>query len=225
MLGKNQHQIKVKNIKKVELSDLTSFLVPNQEKILFIGTANTYDDFYYRYGYFESDGTTYGIKWNDVANDYRGIGISKDFESNKEENYLSSNITFDLIKNSNWWNFENNTNFVEFEKRCDKYDVGSEKTEPDVCDDQEAPSINTNQRYFKLVDPDTGYLYGRYTGDTPKQAALKALIILLQKSKSNETDETKQTIVNIKECTRGYPKKIYRYLATKEKIIDDITDE
>ncbi|MEM0354208.1 MAG: non-histone chromosomal MC1 family protein [Thermoplasmata archaeon] len=74
------------------------------------------------------------------------------------------------------------------------------------------------ERYFKLIDVESGKSYGRYTGDTPKQAASKSYTKLLQKLKGEGKTPPKQSTIYLRESTRGSAKKIYGYLATRQKL-------
>lgn len=75
------------------------------------------------------------------------------------------------------------------------------------------------ERYFKLIDAKTGGSYGRYTGDTPKQAASKGYTKMLQKLKSEGKQPPKQaTIIYLRESTRGSARKIYGYEASRQKL-------
>jgi len=74
-------------------------------------------------------------------------------------------------------------------------------------------------RYFKTIDAKTGDSYGRYTGETPKQAASKAYTKLLQKFKSDGKAVPKQsTTIFLRESTRGSARKIYGYEASRQKL-------
>lgn len=73
-------------------------------------------------------------------------------------------------------------------------------------------------RYFKLIDPDTNQTFGRYTGDTPKQAASKGYTKLLQKFKEEKKQPPKQSTIYLRESTRGSSKKVYGYTATRQKL-------
>ena len=73
-------------------------------------------------------------------------------------------------------------------------------------------------RYFKLIDPDTQETFGRYTGDTPKQAASKGYTKLLQKYKEDKKTPPKTSIIFLRESTRGSNKKIYGYSAMRQKL-------
>lgn len=71
-------------------------------------------------------------------------------------------------------------------------------------------------QYFKLVDINTNKSYGRYVGETPKQAANKAFINIM-KNKNNELIEG--IPFYIKESTRGSDnKKIYKFVGSRVKL-------
>jgi hypothetical protein len=74
------------------------------------------------------------------------------------------------------------------------------------------------ERYFKLIDAKTGKSYGRYTGDTPKQAASKGFTKMLQKLKSDGKHPPKQSTIYLRESTRGSARKIYGYEAFRQKL-------
>ena len=73
-------------------------------------------------------------------------------------------------------------------------------------------------RFFKIIDAKTGASYGRYTGDTPEQAASKAFTQLLQKMKEEGKAPPEQTIIYLREATRGSARKIYGYEAFRQKL-------
>jgi hypothetical protein len=74
------------------------------------------------------------------------------------------------------------------------------------------------ERYFKIIDPETGESYGRYTGDTPKQAASKGYTKLLQRFRMKGRVPPKKSIIYLRESTRGSPKKLYGYSAMRQKL-------
>ncbi|CAH6421070.1 Hypothetical protein MVR_LOCUS259 [uncultured virus] len=65
------------------------------------------------------------------------------------------------------------------------------------------------RRFFKVLDPHTGELRGRYTGSTPKQAAAKAASQLFHQY-GNESFR-----FAIQESSRGCDKKQYAYEAQR----------
>ena len=73
-------------------------------------------------------------------------------------------------------------------------------------------------RYFKLIDPSSGKSHGRYTGDTPKQAASKGFTKMLQKLKIEGKKAPKQSTIFLRESTRGSARKIYGYEAARQKL-------
>jgi hypothetical protein len=75
-----------------------------------------------------------------------------------------------------------------------------------------------SERYFKLIDPKTNKSYGRYTGDTPKQAASKGFTKMLQKLKQNNKTPPKQSTIYLRESTRGSARKVYGYEASRQKL-------
>lgn len=75
------------------------------------------------------------------------------------------------------------------------------------------------ERYFKLIDAKTGRSYGRYTGETPKQAASKGFTKMLQKLKTEGKNPPKQsTTIYLRESTRGSARKVYGYEASRLKL-------
>ena len=87
----------------------------------------------------------------------------------------------------------------------------------------ESESNSDNQskkRYFKVIDPVTGTASGRYTGDTPKQAASKGYTKMLQELKREGKKEPKQSTIYLRESTRGSARKVYGYEAKREKLAE-----
>jgi len=77
----------------------------------------------------------------------------------------------------------------------------------------------SNDRYFKMIDIKTGKSYGRYTGETPKQAASKSFTKLLQKLKDNgKSMGGKSVTIYLRESTRGSNRKVYGYKASRVKL-------
>ena len=74
-----------------------------------------------------------------------------------------------------------------------------------------------HRRYFKIVNED-GSSHGRYTGDTPKQAASKGYTKMIHKMKKSGEKLPKRSIIYLRESTRGSPKKIYGYEASRQKL-------
>lgn len=76
------------------------------------------------------------------------------------------------------------------------------------------------ERYFKLFDAKSGKTLGRYTGDTPKQAASKGYTKLLQKLKESGKAAPKETTIYMRESTRGSARKVYGYTANRKKLAE-----
>lgn len=107
-------------------------------------------------------------------------------------------------------------------KKTTKNQAGGKKTK--------TPKEEGKDRYFKLIDPKTGRSYGRYTGDTPKQAASKGYTKILQKLRSEgKTLPKHATTIYLRESTRGSARKVYGYEASRQKLPEpqklEITDD
>lgn len=85
---------------------------------------------------------------------------------------------------------------------------------------QKGGNTEKGDRYFKLINPKTGKSYGRYTGDTPKQAASKGFTKMLQKLKKEGKTPPKQTVIYLRESTRGSNRKYYGYEASRLKLAE-----
>lgn len=81
-----------------------------------------------------------------------------------------------------------------------------------------AGNKDREERYFRLIDPKTGHSFGRYTGDTPKQAASKGYTKILQKLKTKGKTIPKTSIIYLRESTRGSARKVYGYEASRQKL-------
>lgn len=79
-------------------------------------------------------------------------------------------------------------------------------------------SDKDKERYFKLIDAKTGRSFGRYTGDTPKQAASKGYTKMLQKLRTEGKNPPKQSTIYLRESTRGSLRKVYGYEASRQKL-------
>lgn len=97
--------------------------------------------------------------------------------------------------------------------RVSKPKNGSSKTRRTGKDKQDK-----NVRYFKLINIKSGKTNGRYTGDTPKQAASKAYTKMVQKYKKDKKNLPKTSEIYLRESTRGSLKKIYGYQARRDKL-------
>lgn len=76
----------------------------------------------------------------------------------------------------------------------------------------------TGDRYFKVIDEKSGKTFGRYTGETPKQAASKSFTKLLQKMKESGKGAPKNVKIFLRESTRGSNRKVYGYTASRVKL-------
>lgn len=75
-----------------------------------------------------------------------------------------------------------------------------------------------NYRFFKMIDPKTGKSTGRYTGDTPKQAASKGFTKMLQKLNIDGKAAKGKFTIYLRESTRGSARKVYVYVAQRKKL-------
>ena len=102
--------------------------------------------------------------------------------------------------------------------------------QPRVGKNKKPRDPNKKYRFFRAVDDTNDGADGRYTGETPKQAASKRFTKFLQKIKSNGNPIPKKPInIFIRESTRNSPGKIYGYsalkVALKEPQILKFTDQ
>ena len=69
----------------------------------------------------------------------------------------------------------------------------------------------TRTRYFKVIHPsiNEGQATGRFTGKTARRAASKAFTSIVRNIKGD--DSTNPITFDIKECSRGSSKKVYKY--------------
>ena len=74
----------------------------------------------------------------------------------------------------------------------------------------------SNQRYFELIDGQTGTCHGRYFASTPKKAANKMYNRMYQISKINRQILDDKIIICLKESTRGSDRKIYAFEASRK---------
>jgi hypothetical protein len=77
---------------------------------------------------------------------------------------------------------------------------------------------NKKDRFFKRINEDTMEGIGRYTGDTPKQAASKSYTKYLQKLRAEKKKIPASTTIYLRESTRGSNRKIYGYAASRVKL-------
>ena len=80
-----------------------------------------------------------------------------------------------------------------------------------------------NNRSFKVKLEEEGPQYGRYNGDSPYQAANKALSeIIRNKVKNNQTTEQDITFYLV-ESTKGSNKKIHKYIGKRIKLVTPVS--
>lgn len=98
-------------------------------------------------------------------------------------------------------------------KTATKVAVGGSKT-------NKAPlkKEKTDYRYFKLIDAKSLESYGRYTGDTPKQAASKGYTKLVRNYKKEKKTLPKVLTIYLRESTRNHSGKVYGYDASRIKL-------
>lgn len=73
-------------------------------------------------------------------------------------------------------------------------------------------------RFFKAINEKDGKGHGRYTGDTPKQAASKGYTKFIQRLKAEGKAIPKTTKIYLRESTRGSNRKVYGYIASRVKL-------
>ena len=84
--------------------------------------------------------------------------------------------------------------------------------------DPKEPIMRNGQRYFKVIDEHTGELFGRFSGQTPKQAASKAFTKICQINKRNGIDMPTDINISMRESTQQSNKKMYRYVASRTEL-------
>jgi len=80
------------------------------------------------------------------------------------------------------------------------------------------PKKDKKTRYFKLINEKTLKSHGRYTGDTPKQAASKGYTKMVQHYKKSGKKVPPKTTIYLRESTRGGAGRVYGYTAAREKL-------
>lgn len=113
---------------------------------------------------------------------------------------------------------EEDENASDSEKKTKQKHVKNDESSDNENEEGEEEVEKKHHRYFKLIDDKTGKSRGRYTGDTPKQAASKAFTKMLQKLKTENKKLPKESIIYLREATRNSPKKIYGYEAVRVKL-------
>lgn len=123
---------------------------------------------------------------------------------------------------------ENNEEETPVKKTSNK----KSKTKKQTSGSKSNKNVSTKEkkeRYFKIIDHKTGKTYGRYTGDTPKQAASKAYTKKVQRLKKMGKTPSKRSQIILRESTRGSARKVYAYEAYRQKLPEpqnlDITDK
>lgn len=84
---------------------------------------------------------------------------------------------------------------------------GGSKTQAKAPVAKKETEEDEGKRYFKLINED-GSTKGRYTGETPKQAASKGYTKMLQQMKKDGEKIPKHSIIYLRESTRGSQKNL-----------------
>lgn len=191
----------IKGIENVRLSDLTTNInKPNKDKILFIGSIENFDTFTNKYGYVY-DGCI-GIKWSEVARDYKGFGLDTDLTDNRFLMAVYQSNTY-----TSWWDIEYYVNnfytFVE--------DDSKEETLEEHSDEEGFGG------YYEHID---GAENKVYYGNSPQVAASKAFTVYTQKLKDNNFSVPENVFIRIKEIHKNVntPSKVYIYSCCREKL-------
>ena len=91
---------------------------------------------------------------------------------------------------------------------------------------QETEQVNAGKkgsRSFKVKLEENGPQYGRYNGDSPYQAANKALSeIIRNRVKSNQATDVDITFYLV-ESTKGSGKKVHQYVGKRMKLDEPVT--
>jgi hypothetical protein len=138
-------------------------------------------------------------------------------KNNKKEEVLSENSVYD--------DDDKKSNSEDKQKKKQKENKGSKigknkiiKGKKNNTTKKIGKPSKIGERYFKLIDAKTGKSYGRYTGDTPKQAASKGYTKMIQKMKILGKTPPKHSTIYLRESTRGSARKVYGYEATRQKL-------
>ena len=145
------------------------------------------------------------------------IAPTETFQVNSEEKMEDHNIapteTFQV--NINETNCESNHN------ESQSLSITDEEPKKDTINESyEQNDIIDKKRFFKLVDPITRKCSGRYSGNTPKQAASKAYTKIIQTNRINGTFIPETSTIDLQESTRGSSRKIYSYQVSREKLVE-----
>ena len=110
----------------------------------------------------------------------------------------------------------------------EKNNQAVENNEEENTLDDDVDNVNVDQtpveknpiRYFKLIDSTNEQQYGRFTGRTPEQEAGKAFTYMLRKKQADGDTIEGEIQINVKESTRGCNRKVYSFLAKREKLAE-----
>lgn len=144
--------------------------------------------------------------------------ISDEEDNNDKKNNKEESECSDSEDNNDKKNNKEDSDKEDSDSESDD----SESDEESEEENQRVPQVNSivanrprdhippRQRFFKLIGPDSTGI-GRYTGNTPRQAASKAFTRLIQEKKRNNVEIANPTTVRVRECTRGSPRKEFVY--------------
>jgi hypothetical protein len=107
----------------------------------------------------------------------------------------------------------------------EKGDKSKERTKSKSADTKREDDKTSKKRYFKLINEKTQKGHGRYTGETPKQAANKSYTKMIQKLRKRGEKIPARSIIYIRESTRGSHKKVYGYEALRQKLSEPLIRE
>jgi hypothetical protein len=80
------------------------------------------------------------------------------------------------------------------------------------------PTGGKGNRSFKVKLENNGPLYGRYNGDSPYQAANKALSEIIRNRVKNNQVDSEDIVFFLVESTKGSGKKTHQYVGRRTKL-------
>ena len=136
-IGSNKYSTLVTDVDRIGPTDLTVTIEPpNNNKILFITSAECFDKFTEKYGYVKGDSLC--IKWYKVAKDFRGVGIDNDLY---EDRFLIA--PYKTRTFASWWDGEYHIkNFCVFNKEEKKSKKSESSKIPKIAGSSKASKYN-----------------------------------------------------------------------------------
>jgi len=101
--------------------------------------------------------------------------------------------------------------------------MSTENTNQAIQETEQVNNEKKGSRSFKVKLDQNGPQYGRYNGDSPYQAANKALSEIIRTRVKNNQQTEEDITFYLVESTKGSSKKIHQYVGKRMKLTTPVT--